>query len=109
MRFLPLALLLCLPLHSESVVVLPFFNHASDGSLDWIGESIAESVRDSLASEGVIVLDRDERLEAYRRLSLRPGAELTLASIFKIGESLDAAQVVYGFYEMLAAEPGKAS
>jgi tetratricopeptide (TPR) repeat protein len=59
-------------------------------------------VHDSLASEGALVLDRDERLEAYRRLSLRPGAELTHASVFKIGESLDATHVVYGSFDLSA-------
>ncbi len=87
--------------------MLPFFNHSKSTSLDWVGESIAESVGDSLASEGLLVLDRDDRLEAYRRLSLRPGAELTLASIIKIGESLDASKVIYGSYELRAAEPGQ--
>ena len=46
---------------------------------------------DSLSSKGVLVLDRLDRLEVYRRLSVRPGAELTHASVFKIGDSLAAA------------------
>jgi tetratricopeptide (TPR) repeat protein len=87
-------------LHAETVLVLPFFNHAGSANLDWIGESIAETLRDSTTQEGVIVLAREDRLEAYRRLSLRPGAELTHASILKIGESLDASLVVYGAYEL---------
>ena len=90
-------------LSAETTLVLPFFNHSKSTNLDWVGESIAESVRDALASEGILVLDREDRLEAYRRLSLRPGAELTHASVLKIGESLDAAHVVYGFYELLPA------
>jgi tetratricopeptide (TPR) repeat protein len=100
-RLLP-AILCCFTLHAESVVVLPFFNLAKQPNLEWIGESIAEAVHDSLASEGALVLDRDERLEAYRRLSLRPGAELTHASVFKIGESLDATHVVYGSFDLSA-------
>ena len=92
---------------AETTLVLPFFNHSKSTNLDWVGESIAESVHDSLGSEGILVLDREDRLEAYRRLSLRPGAELTHASVLKVGESLDAANVVYGFYELLPAEPGK--
>jgi tetratricopeptide (TPR) repeat protein len=96
-------------LHGETTVVLPFFNHTSSANLDWIGESIAESVHDALASEGMLVLDRGDRLEAYRRLSLRPGAELTHASILKIGESLDASNVVYGWFELLPADPGSQS
>ena len=106
-RYLALAVMLCGALRAETVLVLPFFNHARPGSLDWIGESIAETVGDTLRSEGVLVLDRDDRLEAYRRLSLRPGAELTRASIIKIGESLDASRVIYGFFELLPVEAGK--
>jgi tetratricopeptide (TPR) repeat protein len=107
-RFLALAVFLCSSLGAETALVLPFFNQSQSAGLDWVGESIAESVGDSLASEGVLVLEREDRLEAYRRLSLRPGAELTHASIIKIGESLDASKVIYGFYELgAAAEPGQ--
>ena len=106
MRFLVLAMFWSGALDAETVLVLPFFNHAKSAGLDWIGESIAETVRDSLASEGKLVLDREDRMEAYRRLSLRPGAELTKASIMKIGDSLGASQVVYGYYELLPAEDG---
>jgi TolB-like protein len=95
-RFAVLAALTCLSLHAETVLVLPFFNHSQSANLEWIGESIAESVRDSLVSEGLLVLDRSDRLEGYKRLSLRPGAELTHASVLKIGQSLDASQVIYG-------------
>jgi tetratricopeptide (TPR) repeat protein len=104
-RLLPL-LFFCVSLRAETVLALPFFNHSNSANLDWIGESIAESVGDSLASEGVLVLDRAMRLEAYRRLSMRPSAEVTHASIMKIGEALDASVVVYGFYELLPAQPG---
>ncbi|MGA2270506.1 MAG: tetratricopeptide repeat protein [Bryobacteraceae bacterium] len=102
--FLAFAALFCGALRAETVLVLPFFNHSNAANLEWIGESIAETVRDSLSFEGLLVLDREDRLEAYRRLSLRPGAEITHASIIKIGESLDASTVVYGYYEMLPAE-----
>src|SRR5262245_23584018 len=100
LRLILAAMLFGAALHAETVVVLPFFNTGKEPNVDWIGESIAESVRDALASEGVLVLDRAERLEAYRRLSLRPGADLTHASIYKIGESLDATHVVYGSFEL---------
>jgi tetratricopeptide (TPR) repeat protein len=106
-RCLVLLLLFCGSVRSETVLALSFFNHSKSPNLDWIGESIAVSVRESLASEGFLVLERPDMLEAYRRLSLRPGAELTHASVFKIGVSLDAAQVIYGTYELLPAEPGK--
>lgn len=106
MRNLLVLLLFAGALRAETALVLPFFNHSKTANLDWIGESIAESVRDTLASEGLLVLGRDDRLEAYRRLSLRPGAELTHASILKVGVSLDASKVIYGSYELIPAETG---
>jgi tetratricopeptide (TPR) repeat protein len=106
-RFLALLVLFCGAIHAETVLVLPFFNHTKSPNLDWIGESISETVRDALVSEGLLALDREDRLEAYRRLSLRPGAELTHATIIKIGQLLDATRVIYGEFDLLAAEPGK--
>lgn len=109
-RVLTLAVVLCGALRADTVLVLPFANHSAAANLDWIGESIAETVRDALASEGLLVLDREDRLEGYRRLSLRPGAELTHASAIKIGQSLDASMVIYGEYEQQpAGDAGDAS
>src|SRR5215467_8436004 len=107
LRFFGAALTLCLSLHAESVLVLPFFNQSKPANLDWIGESISEAIVDALASEGVLVLDRSDRVEAYRRLTLRPGADLTHASVIKLGQALDASWVIYGQYEVLPTEPGK--
>jgi tetratricopeptide (TPR) repeat protein len=107
LRHVAVLALCCGAIRADTVLVLPFFNHASSAGLDWIGESIAESLHDSLASEGLLALDREDRLEVYRRLSLRPGAELTHASVIKIAQSLDAANVVYGYYELLPADPAK--
>jgi len=103
LRIYLLALICASALRADTTLVLPFFNHSKSANLDWIGESIAETVHDALASEGVLVLGRSDRLEAYRRLSMRPGAELTHASILKLGDALDASQVVYGSYELLEA------
>jgi tetratricopeptide (TPR) repeat protein len=87
-------------LRAETVLVLPFFNQSNSTNVDWIGESISEAVRESLVSGGVLALERGDRLEAFRRLSLRPNALLTRASIIKAGEALDASEVVYGQYDL---------
>src|SRR5215471_3954764 len=96
-----LLLLGCLPslLQADTVLVLPFFNYSQSANLEWIGESIAETIHDALSAESILVLDRDDRLEAYSRLGMRPNAVLTTASIIKAGDALDAAVVVYGQYE----------
>jgi tetratricopeptide (TPR) repeat protein len=48
-------------------------------------------------------------MEAYRRLSLRPGAEITHASIIKIAQALDASSVVYGSYDLTPGAAGAQS
>jgi len=68
-----------------------------------MGESLAESVREALSSEGLMALDRDDRMEAFSRLSLRPYSLLTKASVVKIGEELDAEQVIFGQYDVKPA------
>jgi tetratricopeptide (TPR) repeat protein len=88
---------------ADTVAILPFFNQTNDKSLDWIGESVAETLHESFSSEGVLVLGREERVEVYRRLSVRPDVQLTRATVLKVGESLDAAQIVFGRLEL---EPG---
>jgi len=94
-----------LELGAQTTVVLPLFNLTEDANLDWIGEGAAETVREALAAEGFLVLDRRSREEAYRRLSLRPHAVLTRASVVKLGKMLDAERVIHGTFE-ISAPPG---
>lgn len=77
-------------------------------NLDWIGESIAETLRDSMAARGVLIVTREETDAAYRMLSLHPRASLTAASVLKVGEALDAERVVSGSFEWPANAGGGA-
>src|ERR1700730_17885117 len=92
----------------DTVAVVPLFNldQSKNPSLDWVGESIAETVRESLSSSGLLILPREDREEVYRRLSLRTGVVLTKASVLKIGETLDAGQIVFGELRVEGAESG---
>src|SRR5437870_11311664 len=97
--FICLALIPC---RADTVLVVPFFNLSNTTNLDWIGESIAETIRESLIGHDVLALDREERQEAFRRLSIRPYALLTRATVVKLAESLDAAAVISGQYSVTA-------
>jgi tetratricopeptide (TPR) repeat protein len=101
-RLLLLASLVCLPSilpGADTFLVLPLFNLSSSQGLDWIGESVAEAVAEALTAEGVLVVDREDLREACRRLSLRPNARLTIASVIKIAETVDATRVMYGTFD----------
>jgi tetratricopeptide (TPR) repeat protein len=102
MRRCLIVLVVCLtaPAWAQTIAVLPFFNLSGDSGLDWVGESASEAIREFLVAEGAYVLDRSGREEAYRQLSLRPYILLTRASVVKLGESLDAQQIVYGGFKV---------
>jgi tetratricopeptide (TPR) repeat protein len=107
-RILGILALAGFPALADTAAVLPFWNTsagARQNNLDWIGESIAETVREALGSRGVLMVDRDEVTDAFHRLSLRGLAVLSQASVIKIGEELDAEQVVYGGFEFTPAPP----
>ena len=93
---------------ADTVAVLPLFNvnQSAAPNLDWVGESVAETLRESLSSYGMLVLAREDREEIYHRLSARPGAVLTKATVIKIGESLDAGQIIYGDYDVSVDDSG---
>lgn len=105
-----------IPLFADNTAVLPFSNVSNSSgtirnpaSMDWIGESIAETMRAAFAARGILPLERDRIAEAYRRLQLRERTELTEASILKLGEVLDAEQVVHGTFSFVPVAAGSAS
>jgi tetratricopeptide (TPR) repeat protein len=85
---------------TDTILVLPLSNLSTDSNLDWIGESVSENIREALSSEGLLVLDREDRQEVLRRLGIRPYAVLTRASVIHVAQSLDAAQVIYGEFQV---------
>src|SRR5437899_12632749 len=89
-----------IPVLADTVLVVPFFNLSNTTNLDWIGESIAETIRESLNGHDVLALDREEREEAFRRLSIRPYALLTRATVVKLAGSLDSGRVIFGSYSV---------
>jgi len=109
-RSLALASAVALPLAAQTVAVAPFANASSPSipqvsNLDWIGESIAETLREALAARGLLVLERDDIQEGYRRLRLRARSDLTDASILKLGEALDSEQILFGTFSFTPAAP----
>ncbi len=91
---------------ADTVLVLPFYSQPPSAGLDWIGESVAQTIAEALTAHGLLVLDRDDRQEAMRRLSIRPNAPLTHASVIKVADTLDATEVIYGQFEFSPAPAG---
>ena len=88
-----------MPALPATVLVLPFHNNSQYPDLNWVGEGVAETLLTEFAEANQIVLGRASRSEALRRLSLRPDATYTKASLIRLGQSLDADFVCYGSYD----------
>lgn len=92
---------------TATVLILPFQNGSQFSDLNWVGESASETLRQEFSNADQIVFDRDSIKEAMGRLSLRPGATFTKATLIRLGQTLDADYVCYGSYEATLS-PGDA-
>jgi tetratricopeptide (TPR) repeat protein len=90
----------CLLAQSATVLVLRFQNNSAYAELNWVGESIAETLRADFSQANQIVLDRGTALAGMKRLDLRPEANFTKASIIRLSQALEADMVVYGNYDV---------
>ena len=108
LRGFALAITIACPIaFAANTAVLPFSNRTpvrpavNSSSLDWIGEAIAETIRDAIDSRGGVSIAREDIDQAFRQLGLRPLVPITQASVLRLGEALDAEQLVYGSYEFV--------
>lgn len=97
-------------LRADTYLVLPFFNDSGRANLNWIGESISEGIRDAVSAQGLLAVSRDDREEGCHRLALQcSGPPLTLASVVRVGQAVDADEVIYGHFDLKPAEDPKKS
>jgi tetratricopeptide (TPR) repeat protein len=88
------------PAAAETFLVVPFENGAGAADLEWVGESFAEWLAESLQANGRTAVPREERLAALERLGLPASGPLTHASALRLGEEVGADWVVFGHYEV---------
>jgi tetratricopeptide (TPR) repeat protein len=98
-----IAVILAQPVQSATVLVVRFHNSSTYPDLDWVGESVAETLRSEFNQSDQIVPDRGASAEGMNRLALRPDAVFTKATLIHLGRTLDADQLVYGAYEVKLA------
>lgn len=91
-------------LSARSVVVLPLISNSDQNKYSWIGESVPEVLSEILSTHGIFILDREQRLKAYRTLSIRESSPKTLATNLKIAVELDAEFAVFGSFQLTEEE-----
>ena len=91
-----------LPGSSEvrSLLVFPFENLSPRVDLNWISESFAQVLSSRLSQPDLYVLERDERNVACTQLGMPADAPLTLASEFKVAQTLGADWAILGNFNV---------
>jgi Tfp pilus assembly protein PilF/TolB-like protein len=85
---------------SRLLLIIPFENTASAPGTDWISESFPEVLSTRLSPSGFFVMGRDDRLNAFDRMGIPPGAKPSRATLYQVGQQLDADYLVMGDYRI---------
>jgi len=85
-------------LSGQSVFILPFENRSNAPGLEWISESFPELLEERLASPGIYVLTREDRLRACDRMGIPAAVHPSRATVYRIAEQMDADVIVLGHY-----------
>src|SRR5271166_4984417 len=80
----------------RSLLVFPFENLSPRADLNWISESFAQVLSFRLPQPDNYVLERDERNAAYTQLGMPADVPLTIASEFKVAQTLGVDWAILG-------------
>src|SRR5208282_3807537 len=84
----------------RSLLVFPFENLSPRADMNWIAESFAQVLSSRLPQPDNYVLDRDERNAAYTQLGMPMDTPLTLASEFKVAQTLGVDWAILGNFNV---------
>lgn len=85
---------------SRLLLIIPFENTTNAAGTDWISESFPEVLSTRLSSSGFFIMGRDDRLNAFDRLGIPTGAKPSRATLYQVGQQLDADYLIMGDYRV---------
>lgn len=104
-RILFLLLLACPALaHAQThatrlVLIIPFTNNSKAPGLEWVSESFPEVMGQTLSRGRLFVVSRQARLNAFDRLGIPTGVQLSRATLLRIAQEMDVDFVVSGSFD----------
>jgi tetratricopeptide (TPR) repeat protein len=78
------------------ILVMPFDNPGREPRLHWIAEAATLLIADELNARGVAAIRRAERAQAFEELHLPAAANLSRATVIKVGQLVAASEVIVG-------------
>jgi len=85
---------------SRLLLIIPFENISTAPGTEWISESFPEVLSTRLTPSGFFIMGRDDRLNAFDKLGIPPGAKPSRATLYQVGQQLDADYLVMGDYRI---------
>lgn len=82
------------------ILVFPLENLSSRPNVGWLSEGIADLIGERLKSPSNYVLSRPERNRAFEQLGFPPDTPLTLASEYKIAETMGVQEAIIGSFKI---------
>ena len=81
-------------------MVMPFDNRSKVIGADWMSEACSEILTHRMATPGLYVVHRDERVYAFDHAGVPVAVKPSRATIFRLAEQIGADFVVLGSYEV---------
>jgi Flp pilus assembly protein TadD len=81
-------------------LVVPFENTTGEARGYWLSEASVVLLTDDLVALGTSSIQREDRLRAFERLRVPPVANLSHATVIRLGQVVGAAHVVIGGVEL---------
>lgn len=85
----------------RTILVFPFENRSSSSDLGWISEAFAQVLASRLQGDDRFVLGREECNAAYKQLGIPADTTLTLASEYKVAQTLGVDWAVLGSFKVV--------
>ncbi len=82
----------------KTVLIVPFDNQSKAPGLEWISEAFPEVLGERLAAVHLNVISRDDRNYAFDRSGIPTSIHPSRATLYRLGEQIDADYVVMGRY-----------
>jgi tetratricopeptide (TPR) repeat protein len=90
--------------HTRTIVVFPFVNQSTRSDLAWMSEGLAVALSRRLSGPNRYILSRRERNAAYEDVGLVEGAPITLASAYRVAETLGVDWAVIGTFDVQGSQ-----
>ncbi len=79
---------------------MPFENHSKVAGAEWMSEACSEVLAQRMASGGLYVISRDERIFSFDRAGVPVAVRPSRATVFRVADQMGADFVVLGSYEV---------